>query len=369
MFVSPFAQACRRLTLIVSATLLLTSLPAQDTARTEVPAWEPLSDHPVEAMAEPEVTAVISGDPENPNEAGLGEEITVKITNVDALIHEAKANGARILLYVNGLPLKDVISEPGKDYIRFLLNHDGDVIDLWDYLMESRRKGEFFHKNVAITVGVEGKDPVPTLVTGEPGKAFTVVLVRRTWLYMCLLMLAVLLSLFVTIARKTDMLRDTGPSPATGRKPYSLARVQMGIWFLVILSSWLLLYVCLHRFNIISESLLILMGITAGTGIGGAALDSNKAQTTPAQSQGFFRDIVSDHSNVSLFRFQNFAWTVVLVVVFVRSVMMYMKMPEFDTTLLLLMGISSGTYIGAKVTEKREEPAAAAPAAETGSAG
>lgn len=356
MFTFRCVQQWRNVALATVALLMLVPLVAQDTTVAISQAPIPQLNIPVEPRVMPEVTAVISGDPEKPGKAGLGDDITVRISNVAILLDEARESGARVLLYVNGLPLKDVVSEPGKDDIRFLLHHDGDVVDLWDYLMASRAKGEFFEKDVAITVGVEGKDPIPTRVDGDPGKAFTLILVRRSWLYLCLLMLALLFVLFITIARKTDMLRDTGPSPATGRKPYSLARVQMATWFLVILSSWLLLYVCLHRFNLVTESLLVLMGITAGTGVGGLALDTNKAQGTPVRSAGFFRDLVSDHANVSLFRFQNLAWTMVLVVVFIRSVMIYMKMPEFDTTLLLLMGISSGTYLGAKVTEKREDP-------------
>jgi hypothetical protein len=45
-------------------------------------------------------------------------------------------------------------------------------------------------------------------------------------------------------------------------------------------------------------------------------------------------------------------WTVVLVVVFVYAVKDNVLMPEFDATLLGLMGISSGTYVGFKFPEK-----------------
>jgi hypothetical protein len=42
----------------------------------------------------------------------------------------------------------------------------------------------------------------------------------------------------------------------------------------------------------------------------------------------------------------------VLGLVFIRSVLLQLVMPDFDTTLLGLMGISSGTYIGFKFPEK-----------------
>ena len=57
-------------------------------------------------------------------------------------------------------------------------------------------------------------------------------------------------------------------------------------------------------------------------------------------------------NGVSFHRAQMVVWTVVLVVVFVLAVRDDVLMPEFETTLLALMGISSGTYIGFKFPEK-----------------
>jgi hypothetical protein len=163
--------------------------------------------------------------------------------------------------------------------------------------------------------------------------------------------------LFLSLAAKTNILRDVGPNPEVGRKPYSLALVQMAVWFFAIMTSWLLLYVVRHSFNTISDTLVLLMGISAGTGIGGVAIDTNRPRPAK-QSQGFIRDIVSDDYGVSFHRFQIFAWTIVLVAVFVRQVTAYLTMPEFNSSLLVLMGISSGTYLGVKVTEESAEKVA-----------
>jgi hypothetical protein len=70
-------------------------------------------------------------------------------------------------------------------------------------------------------------------------------------------------------------------------------------------------------------------------------------------SHGFIRDILSDSSGYSFHRFQIFAWTIVLGVIFVSSVYNELTMPEFSPTLLGLMGISSGTYIGFKFPEQK----------------
>ncbi|HET6893669.1 MAG TPA: hypothetical protein VFH31_21405, partial [Pyrinomonadaceae bacterium] len=69
-------------------------------------------------------------------------------------------------------------------------------------------------------------------------------------------------------------------------------------------------------------------------------------------SRGFLRDILSDASGYSFHRFQIFAWTIVLGIIFVSSVYNRLNMPEFSATLLGLMGLSSGTYLGFKFPEQ-----------------
>jgi len=82
-------------------------------------------------------------------------------------------------------------------------------------------------------------------------------------------------------------------------------------------------------------------------------LQSISPASTDANSQGLLRDILRDGSGYSFHRFQIFAWTIVLGIIFVSSVYNNLSMPEFSTTLLGLMGISSGTYIGFKFPEKK----------------
>jgi len=70
-------------------------------------------------------------------------------------------------------------------------------------------------------------------------------------------------------------------------------------------------------------------------------------------SSGFLRDILSDSSGYSFHRFQIFAWTIVLGIIFISSVYNSLSMPEFSPTLLGLMGLSAGTYIGFKFPEQK----------------
>ena len=62
-----------------------------------------------------------------------------------------------------------------------------------------------------------------------------------------------------------------------------------------------------------------------------------------------FEDLLTEEAGTyDLHRFQMLAWTVVLGAVFVFKVFNERIMPQFDTNVLLLMGISSGAYLGFK---------------------
>ena len=73
-----------------------------------------------------------------------------------------------------------------------------------------------------------------------------------------------------------------------------------------------------------------------------------KEDTEASESRGFWKDILSDADGVGLHRFQMVTWTLVLGIVFLSAVVYSLKMPDFSTTLLALLGISNATYIGFK---------------------
>ena len=60
-------------------------------------------------------------------------------------------------------------------------------------------------------------------------------------------------------------------------------------------------------------------------------------------------DLLSDGTGPSFHRYQMVLFTVILAVIFVVKTANSLTMPEFDPTLLRLMGISSGTYLGFKL--------------------
>ena len=182
---------------------------------------------------------------------------------------------------------------------------------------------------------------------------------------------AACLGLFVTKIGSTDVLRDTGitltnrtsPPPDywhAHAHPLSMARLQMSIWFFIIIGSFVFLWSTTGSLAGINNTALILMGISGGTSMF-AAIVSEKKQwdvtkrappnTSKSAFTNWFIDILSSDEGMTIHRFQIFAWTLVLAVVFVSGVMAEYAMPVFSNELLGLMGISSGVYLGFKIKE------------------
>ena len=87
---------------------------------------------------------------------------------------------------------------------------------------------------------------------------------------------ALLLVGFLMVARTSDMLRDSTIAPANGRRPYSLGRSQMAVWFFVVIAAFMFIWIVTGSVQAPSPSVLSLIGVSAGTALGAAMIDSNK---------------------------------------------------------------------------------------------
>lgn len=155
-----------------------------------------------------------------------------------------------------------------------------------------------------------------------------------------------------------------GEEPPPEQAPtFSLARVQMAFWGLVVALSFLGIYSSTGTMEVINPQVLVLLGISAATGLGSVLVGDTKPLVAakvgfiPPASEGkshFLPDILSDGAgNISVHRFQSALWTLVLGLVFIWTVISTLTMPEFSVTLLTLMGISNGTYLGFKYSDKQ----------------
>jgi small-conductance mechanosensitive channel len=377
-------------------------------------AAQPATAQPV-ASAPPKVTLV---------EGNLEADDLIKV-EVDHLADWAAANNpAKLVPYLNGLAIRGCYPEEihtSKNHLQFHLQITPDNKKTWVDLL-GEPKG--LRKPVTISVGLENQSAFDTVYDDSNRLPLTVISPRYGLI--ALVIVLVTLVLFLWLARSTNIIREPGPKPVGGKhRPYNLGRSQMAFWFFMIYASYVVIWLITSALDAITGSVLALMGISAGTALSEALIDSGKGAATESNlkdltaeketldqsipnleariagleakssmtpedlanrdnlskrlqdyrtrlttvkeqilvltpdeednaSAGFLRDILSDGHGYSFHRFQIFAWTIVLGVMFVSSVYNGLTMPEFSPTLLGLMGISSGTYIGFKFPEQKQ---------------
>jgi len=157
--------------------------------------------------------------------------------------------------------------------------------------------------------------------------------------------------LFVA-GRKSDMLRDSNFTAGSGRRPFSLGRVQMGWWFGLVFGGYVFLWVMTLEWHQLNTSALILLGISGGASLTATGIDLPPERGMPP-SVSFLHDILTDAQGVTLARLQMLLWNVALGIFFVVKLFTDLRMPDFDATTLGVLGISAGAYLGFKVPEKQ----------------
>jgi hypothetical protein len=149
--------------------------------------------------------------------------------------------------------------------------------------------------------------------------------------------------------------------------PYSLGRLQMAWWFLIVTGGIALMYVSTGTLFKIPESVLWLIGVSVTTAGIGYAIDNRKSpKKLPRMSESCLKDVLTDmQGGDTFYRWQMLVATLLLGLVFVIELVRNFVMTDFDMTMLGLMGISAGTYLGFKWPE-RSPAAPAVPAQQLG---
>jgi hypothetical protein len=321
-------------------------------------------------------------------QGALRQTITVLVKGLSDCLKKKGSPVPKFTLYLDGKALKGLETSTygaGRDDLSFFLNRTTDNKDSWAALL---RNPVFQPRPVALSIGMDDGPPVKSEVNG-----FELETIDRAWFAAWMAGFVVLLALFVWAARASDIVREGGPQPANGRrKAYSLGRCQMAFWFFLIAMAFCLIFLITWDVDSISQGVLGLMGISAATGLAGAVVDTSKngaaesqktdlmaqnvslaagqpdpqrqadikaklaqvnAQLQTSPTDGLINDLLSDATGISFHRFQMVVWTIILGIVFVVRVKGDLVMPDFSATLLGLMGISSGTYIGFKFPEQK----------------
>lgn len=251
----------------------------------------------------------------------------------------------------------------GCENFSFLLTRTPESLEVWGKVLKKLNGQE----NITVGIGTVQKGFIENI-----GTAKLVLTTEQGSTWWGLLMIILIIAIFV-LGVCSGLLRDMPKKTATGEltkardRPFSLARVQMAFWFVLTVGAYT--YIWLRTGNIahvIPDSILALMGISAGTTVVSAVVDSNSAVQDAEKATGnILEDILSDSDGISFHRLQMLVWTIVLGVVFVQKVYANWIMPDFDAQLLGLMGVSSGAYLGFKMPVAAAATAAANNAAKT----
>jgi hypothetical protein len=357
----------------------------------------------------PTILAVKPAGDDDANEVRIHERLIVVIQDDDDWIPHTKVKN--LVLFLNDRPIaklpaqlnqRKIKDDKGQSKIQkeliFDLLRNKDTKESWDLLIGDFSfgppKGEkFFGKDVLVSLGADAAVVVPGAQTIKliPHSYFA-------WSIPGIVIVLVSFVFFVKCARKTDIVRDSGPEPRPGkRRPYSLGRCQMAFWFFLVLASanFVWWFTSDPASMIFPGSILALMGISSMTTLSAlgveitnpdsarlarinalratmpseatilaiqakpAASRTAAEQATLAEVEEFdkltasrgWKDLLFSDDSPALHRMQMIAWTLVLAVVFLFSVCYSLKMPDFDPSLLLLMGITNFTYVGFKVPE------------------
>jgi hypothetical protein len=286
------------------------------------------------------------------NSVGLGDRLVVEVENFPKLLADAGGNCAGITLFLDSLPMN--ITPESCDVtdrtVRYVLTRNEKNDEAWHWLLGNPRG---FTRKIRVSVG-SGMMAVPSKMDNFP---LRIIPPGQFYIWLALTFAGAIV--FIYLCSRTELIRGARTSSLKPlQKPYSLARFQMAFWFFLVIVAYVFMWLITGELDTISASILALIGIGAGTALGSALIDANAAEgpAAPAAdmpaSRGFLHDVLNDGGGISFHRFQMFAWTLVLGVIFCASVYRHLAMPDFSATLLGLMGVSSGTYLGFKFPEK-----------------
>jgi hypothetical protein len=280
-----------------------------------------------------------------------GDLVKVSVRNSGKLSHDAAYSDKPFTLYINELPMHGVtaqMSDPVTGTAFFSLLRDSASNSSWNAFSRFDRNAAV---PVSVSIGREGVGKLKTLV-----KSVQLVMYNPSTLWIMAIALLFVIAVFYVLAWKTEIIRD--PS-ASEKHPFSMAKSQLAFWTLIVIFSFLYLWIITGVAPFIGGSTLILLGISIGTTLGAKVIDASQKDMERHQDQlskGWLFDVLSDGAGINIHRFQMLLWTIVMGIYFIHSVFYNLEIPQISDAFLALMGISSGAYVGLKIPENNAKP-------------
>lgn len=261
-----------------------------------------------------------------------------------------------IYVYVDNIRIDSLVANQGHNFHFTVRNQDLDTkLPLDSILAEAKSDNAV----VNLTFGYTSKETIENSFNVELDFIRT-----KDKLAGYIILFAALIIFFITawtlMNDNKKILRDNGTDVKIA--PFSLARTQMAFWTIIILISILWIWYKSGEFVAITTQVLILLGISAGTTVTANLIDKSDLENPKIKKRlqdsdqekdkkGFFENIVSDQKGLSIHRFQNVIFSLAIGLYFLYEVFKNQKIPTLNEELMVMMGISSGTYLAIKKGE------------------
>ena len=300
-----------------------------------------------------------------------GSMICFEVSNARAFLRAKPSDQARVVLYANGIEMPGITSDWNSQvttiqiqqgHLPSLKDTEKIIIQLlrnpatqnsWNYLYQNTgfTNTYFDVKNASV-----GWEHTSALDKGLADNSLTIEFYNWWEFTAWSILYVVIIFVFVWLALKTNVLRVN----KTG--PYSLSNTQLLFWTSLVMGAFIYTLLLTDISMSFNTSILYMLGISLGTTGAATAIDQNKINNqsaVPKKNQGFFKDVLTDGDSYSIQRVQSFAWNVILGLYFITYTIKNKTMPEFSTTMLLLAGFSSSSYLAGKVPENTQNTVAA----------
>lgn len=315
------------------------------------------------------VTEVSSDRGKYTDRAGIDSKILVKVDHLSELIKQA-GELDNIKLKINNIVFSNL--KPARKVddqtLEYQLVKDDRNKAQWDSLTADVNKMVF---SVKVSLFLDNQANMQPKIAGYDYKLILQNFsIGSTFFIVTVIIIGLT---FLRMGKYDARLRSYGPD-----SPYSLALVQMAVWYCVVILAYIYLYIINDCPPTLNNSIMILIGISSATALGGKFVDSsniNKKESEEPEvlsdsnlnssltkdkllsrveklsSNGLIRDILSDEYGFALSRYQIVIWTLIMLYIFIKDVLSLGLMHDFSEGELLLMGISSTSYVGYKLKE------------------
>lgn len=272
-----------------------------------------------EGEAKPEILSI------TPETIAQGDMITISGKNLSK-------NGAKTIVKIDGDRAQHVETDSAEKIKVFVDTAPKP---------EARKSAGEYERSVVVFVGERQSAPYT--------------LTQLTWGVVVKPRVLVALILYVAIIVLISLKVSAGVFKSETGK-FSLSKMQMAMWTFIFGLAYVVLAAIWKEFLDITDGMFWLMGISSATAVGAKAivlknmdkLDKNHPSTLLKdwdKNSGTYR--------LSLHRCQIALWTLIVLVIYVINLFGTMHLPDIPNKLLVLMGVSGGTYLGFNYPEPK----------------